>query len=83
MAKPNESYTEEEQKRNRLLSIDISEVNASPKFAKVLADQGCGCESGLGDTTIPRKAVTRSGLGMNPEHRRMFAERQTRNWNKS
>ena len=31
-------------------------------------------------TTIPIKAVTRSGFGMNPEHRRMFIEKQIRDF---
>jgi len=59
-----------------MLSIDIRGVNAPPKSAKVWVDQGYGCENGLEDTTISIKAVRGSGLGMNPEHRRMFAERQ-------
>ncbi len=59
---------EEEQKRNRLLSIDIREVNAPLKSAKVLVDRGCGCKSGLEDTTISIKAVRGGGLGINPEH---------------
>ena len=65
MAKPNETYTEEEQKRNRLRSIDIREANAPQKFVKALADQGYGCKNGLEDTTIPIKTAKRSGLGMN------------------
>ena len=48
-------------------SIDIRGVNAPPKFAKALADQEYGCESGLEDMTIPIKAVKRSGFGMNAE----------------
>ncbi|RLG31396.1 hypothetical protein DRO03_01210 [Methanosarcinales archaeon] len=64
-------------------SIDIKGANAPPKFAKALADQEYGCESGLEDITIPIKAVKRSGFGMNPEHRRMFIEKQIRGWNNS
>jgi hypothetical protein len=78
------NQTNRTRKMNRsasMRSIDIREVNAPLKSAKVLVDRGYGCESGSKDTTISRKAVTRSGLGMNPEHRRMFAERQIRRWN--
>lgn len=56
-------------------SIDIRGANVPPKFAKVLADQEYGYESGLGDMTIPIKAVKRSDFGMNPEHRRRFIEK--------
>ena len=59
MEKPDESHTEEEQERNRLLSIDIRRVNAPLKSAKVLVDRGYGCESGSEGTTI---SVTSSPL---------------------
>ena len=81
-----QNQTNRTRKRNRnasMRSIDIRWVNAPPKFAKALADQGCGCESGLEDTTIPIKTAKRSGIGMNPEHRRMFIEKQIRRWNNS
>ena len=47
-------------------SIDIREANALPKFAKVLADQKCGCGNGFEDTTIPRRVVRRGGSRKNP-----------------
>jgi len=43
-------------------SIDISEANAPPKSAKVLADQEYGCGNGSEDTTIPRRVVIQGGL---------------------
>jgi hypothetical protein len=61
MEKPDESHTEEEQERNRLLSIDIRRVNAPLKSAKVLVDRGYGCESGSEGTTISIKVVKGSG----------------------
>jgi hypothetical protein len=82
MAKPNETYTVEEQERSDAVDR-YRRAFAPPKSAKVLVDQESSCENGLEDTTIPRKAVRRSGLGTNPEHRKMFTERRIRGWNNS
>jgi hypothetical protein len=54
MVKPNEPYTEEEQKR--INAVNRHYMGERP--SKI-------CESGLEGMTIPIKAVKRSGFGMN------------------
>jgi hypothetical protein len=81
MAKPNETYTEEEQER--IDAVNRRQKGERPsKICKSLGRSRSKVrKNGLEDTTVSIKAVTGSGSRKSPEHRRRFMEKRIRRWN--